>query len=46
VREFKRFDIFNGQPVAMAEWRMMDTYKSIASWMIMMNGPAADYLGE
>jgi hypothetical protein len=46
VREFKRFDIFNGQPVAMAEWGMMDTYKSIASWMIMMNGPAADHLGE
>jgi hypothetical protein len=46
VREFKRFDIFNGQPVAMAEWGMMDTYKDIVSFLIMMNGPAPDHLGK
>jgi hypothetical protein len=43
VLEFRRFDIFNGKPVAMAEWALMD-YKDIISWMIMKKGPAPDHL--
>ena len=46
VLEYKRFDIFNGRPVAMCEWDMMDTYKNIVTSMIKMKGPAPDYLGE
>jgi hypothetical protein len=46
VLEYKRFDIFNGRPVAMCEWHMTDTYKNIITSMIKMKGPAPDYLGE
>jgi hypothetical protein len=42
VYQFKRFDIFDGQPVAMSEWPFLQFYKDVVGSLIKFQGPLPD----
>lgn len=44
VLQFKFFDIFDGKPVKASEWKHLDTYKDVVTWLIYLRGPLPDHL--